>query len=118
MFNKITESLTSFLIKAANKNKRIQVAIFLGIVSPVILIAAFAYNSTYQDLTESALARRKSIASLASTALEQRFNRLTDVGVSLATRVRFRQLVSEEKWDEAIEILKGVREDFPFIERV
>jgi signal transduction histidine kinase len=118
MFNKITESLTSFLIKAANKNKRIQVAIFLGIVSPVILIAAFAYNSTYQDLTESALARRKSIASLASTALEQRFNRLTDVGVSLATRVRFRQLVSEEKWDEAIEILKGVREDFPFIDRV
>jgi len=118
MFNKFAESLTTLLLKAAKKNKRIQVAIFLGIVSPVVLIAAFAYNGTYQDLTESALSRRKSIAYLASTALEQRFNRLTDVGVSLATRVRFRQLVSEEKWDEAIEILKDVPENFPFIDRV
>jgi PAS domain S-box-containing protein len=32
--------------------------------------------------------------------------------------VQFRRLVSEGKWLEAIEILKDVREDFPFIERV
>ena len=95
MFNKLTESLNTRLLKAAKKNKPIQVGIFLGIVSPVVLIALFAYNGTYQDLTESALSRRESIAYLASTALEQRFNRLTDVGVSFATRVRFRQLASE-----------------------
>src|SRR5207237_8037056 len=29
-----------------------------------------------------------------------------------------RQLVSEGKWDEALEILKNVRVDFPFIDRV
>src|SRR6266511_1995864 len=118
MFNKFADSLTPLLLKAANKNKRIQVAICLAIVSPVLLIAVFAYNSTYQDLTDSALSRRQSIAYLASTALEQRFNRLTDLGVSLATRVRFRQLVGEGKWDEAIEILQSVRKDFPFIDRV
>src|ERR671914_610122 len=118
MFNKLTESLNTRLPTAAKQNKWIQVAIFLGIISPVVLIAIFAYNGSYQDLTESALSRRQSIAYLASTALEQRFNRLTDVGVSLATRVRFRQLVSEENWDEAIEILKEVRVDFPFIDRV
>jgi signal transduction histidine kinase len=118
MFNKLADSVTHLLLKAANKNKLIQIAMGLPIVLPVILIAIFAYISTYQALTESALSRRQSIASLASTALEQRFNRLTDVGVSLATRVRFRQLVSQGKWDEAIEILQDIRKDFPFIDRV
>ena len=118
MFNKFTDSFTPLLLKAASKNKRIQVAICLAVVSPVLLIGAFAYNSAYHDLTESAFSRRQSIASLAATALEQRFNRLTDVGISLATRVRFRQLVDEGRWDEAIEILSGVGKDFPAIDRV
>jgi len=43
---------------------------------------------------------------------------LTDLGISLATRVRFRQLVSEGKWVQAIEILNDVPKDFPFIDRV
>jgi signal transduction histidine kinase len=118
MFNRIAEPLTTLLLKAAKNDKRIQLAIFLAIVSPVILIASFAYVRTYQDLTEAALSRRQSIAYLAATALQQRFDRLTDIGVSLATRVRFRQLVSDGKWEEAIEILKSVRQDFPFIDRV
>ena len=118
MFNRLAEPLMALLLKAAKRSRWIQVAIFLALVSPVVLIAALAYNRTYQDLTESTLSRRQSIAHLAASALEQRFNRLTDIGVSLATRVRFRQLVGEEKWDEAIEILKDVRADFPFIERV
>jgi signal transduction histidine kinase len=118
MFNKLIDSLTPFLLKTANKNKWIQVAMGFPIVFPVILIAIFAYHSTYQTLTESALSRRQSLATVASTALEQRFNRLTDVGVSLATRVRFRQLVGQGKWDEAIEILQDVGKDFSFIDRV
>ena len=104
--------------QSRSDNKRVQITIVLAIVSPVVLIAVFAYNSTYHDLTEAALLRRKSIAILTSTVLEQQFTRLTDLGVSLATRVRFRQLVSDGKWDEAIEILEDVVKDFPFIDRI
>jgi len=104
MVNKFVDLLAPLLLKARSDNKRVQIAIVLAIVSPVVLIAVFAYNSTYHDLTEAALLRRKSIAILTSTVLEQQFTRLTDLGVSLATRVRFRQLVSDGKWDEAIEI--------------
>jgi len=118
MLKKLTDWLTSFLPKAASKNRPFRVAICFAIISPVVLIAVFAYNSTYHDLTEAALSRRKSVAALASTALEQRFTRLTDLGVSLATRVRFRQLVSEGKWNQAIAILTDVGTDFPFIDRV
>jgi signal transduction histidine kinase len=118
MLNRIAASLGNLLLKAAKNNKRIQVAIFLAIVVPVIVIGVFAYLGAYRDLTEFTFSRRQSIAFLAANALEQRFDRLTDIGLSLATRVRFRQLVSQGKWDEAIEILKDVREDFPFIDRL
>lgn len=118
MLNKLNNGLVSFLLKAANITKRLQLAIGLSIVLPVLLIAVFAYNDTYHDLTESALSRRKSIAMLASTALEQRFTRLIDLGVSLGTRVRFRQLAAHGQWDEAIKILKDVGRDFPFIDRI
>src|SRR5688572_30407483 len=118
MFNRFTAALSSVLVKAGKEDKRIQIVIFLAIVFPVIVIGAFAYFGTYQDLTDFTLSRRQSIADLAAAALEQRFDRLTDIGTSLATRVRFRQFVGERKWDEAIEILKDVPKDFPFIDRV
>ncbi len=118
MFKRFVDSLSDRLVRAAQRNQRIQLASFFAIVLPVILIGASAYFQTYQDLTELTLSRRQSIAALAATALKQRFDRLTDIGVSLATRVRFRQLVGDGKWLEAIEILKAVRQDFPFIDRV
>jgi hypothetical protein len=118
MFDGFGESLNSNLLKFAKKKRSARVAIYLAILFPILLIAAFAYFETYQNLTEFALARRQSVAELAAAALEQRFDRLTDIATSLATRVRFRQLVSEGKWDEAIEILKGVRDEFPSIDRI
>jgi signal transduction histidine kinase len=118
MFKRLVDGLNSLLTRLAKKNKLIQVTIFLAIVLPIILIGASGYHQTYQDLTELTLSRRQSIAALAATVLKQRFERLTDIGVSLATRVRFRQLLNEGKWDEAIQILNSVREDFPFIDRV
>jgi PAS domain S-box-containing protein len=118
IFTGIEKLFRRFLLKVAEKNKRIQAAIVVTIVSPVLLIAAFAYFTTYRSLTERTLSHRQSIASLAATVLEHRFDRLTDIGIALATQVRFRQLIGEGKWDEAIATLKSVREDFPFIDRV
>lgn len=118
MLTGIEKSFRQFLLKVAEKNKLIQAAIIVTIVSPVLLIAAFAYFATYQDLTDLALSRRQSIASLAATALEHKFDRLTDLGIALATRTRFRELVGQGKWDAAIAILRSVPEDFPFVDRL
>jgi C4-dicarboxylate-specific signal transduction histidine kinase len=118
MLNRIRKLSSDLVLEAGKNNKRIRVAIFLAIVVPVILIGVFTYLQAYRDLTEFTFSRRQSMAFLAANALEQRFDRLTDIGVSLATRVRFRQLVTEGKWNEAIEILKDVRENFPFIDRI
>ncbi len=118
MFKTFINSLANRLVKGHKKNWPIQSVVFLVIVSPVIFIAIFSYTKTYSDLTNSTLSRRESIAYLAATTLKHQFDRLTDIGTSLATRVRFRQLISEGKWDEAGLILKSVPKDFPFIDRL
>jgi signal transduction histidine kinase len=84
----------------------------------VLLLASFSYITSYRDLTNFALSRRQAIAYLAAATLKEKLDRLTDIGISLATRVRFRQLVGQGKWIEAVEILRTVPKDFPFIDRV
>jgi signal transduction histidine kinase len=118
MFESIAGSLGSWLRKAAKANKRVQTALFLLIVSPVVLFATVGFIGTYRDLTDFTLSRREAIARLAAIVLEQRLGRMTDLGISLATRVRFRQLASEGHWVQAIEILKDVPKDFPFVDRI
>ena len=117
MFKELTTWLRNPLFKA-RKNWTIILVVFWASVSPVILIAAFSYTRAYRDLTDSTLSRRQAIAYLAATALKGNLDRLIDIGVSLATRVRFRQLIGEGKWDEAVEILRSVPKDFPFIDRL
>lgn len=118
MFKRFADWLTSLLFKEDRQNWIAILTVFFIIVSPVILVAVFSYVKTYQDLTDFALSRRQSIAYLAATNLKEKFERLVDLGVSLATRVRFRQLIAAQKWEEAIGILREVPDDFPFIERV
>lgn len=115
--NRWIESLSALLLSAGEQNKALQFGIFSVILLPVILLAVFGCLKTYRDLTESTFSKRQAVAQLAATALEQRFNRLTDIGVSLATRVRFRQLVGDGKWLEAVEIMKDVPQNFSFVDR-
>jgi signal transduction histidine kinase len=84
----------------------------------VIALAASSYRAVSEQLTEAALSRRSSVAYLAATTLTEKFDRLIDIGVALATRVRFREMVEAGRWDEAIAILRAVPEDFPFIARI
>ena len=45
-------------------------------------------------------------------------DRLVDIGVSLADRVRFRELIGAGRWTEAVRILDRVRDEFPFVDRL
>jgi PAS domain S-box-containing protein len=83
-----------------------------------ILLALLGYRSIDRELTDAALSRRASISYLAATVLSEKFDRLIDIGVSLATRVRFRELIGAGQWAEAGEILKDIPENFLFIDRI
>ena len=85
---------------------------------PVVLVVVFSYVRTSEELTASELSRRQAIVGLAAATLQEKFHRLTDLSLSLATRVRFRQLVEAGDWQEAIKILQSVSRDFSFIDRL
>jgi PAS domain S-box-containing protein len=88
------------------------------IVFAFVLLGLLGYRSIDRELTDAALSRRASISYLAATALSEKFDHLIDVGVSLATRPRVRELIGEGKWAEAGEFLEDIPGNFPFIDRV
>lgn len=85
---------------------------------PIVLIASYSYMEMRSQLTRAALARRESIAEMASAMLMEKFTSLEELGVSLATRVQFRRLVQDGRWEEAIDILRAIPEHFPYIDRI
>jgi signal transduction histidine kinase len=80
--------------------------------------AASSYREIDRELTAVALMRRETVAQLTATILAEKFERLTEVAVSLATRVRFRELVAAGKWAEAIELMRAAQHALPHIERL
>ena len=104
---------------APASGRRVWLAAILAVA--VLGIAGISWNryiTLERELTDAALARRVSLAALAATILSERFERLVDIGVSLATRVRFQELIAAERWVEAARIVRRVPEDFPFLDRV
>jgi PAS domain S-box-containing protein len=84
----------------------------------IVVTAALSYRAIDRELTEVALSRRVAVAQLAAVTLSEKFGRLTDVAISLATRPRVHELVTEGKWNEATDFLHTVPQDLPFIERL
>ena len=104
--------------KERDRSRLTILVVSLASTCPVILVALFSYWKTSEELTVSELSRKQATVTLAAATLEEKLNRLTDLGVSLATRVRFRQLVEAGKWQDAIKIVEAIPKNFPFVERL
>lgn len=98
--------------------RAVQFTLIAVVFLVAIILAALSYRAIDRDLTAAALSRRDSVSYLAATTLASKFDHLTDVGVALATRVRFRELIGAQRWTEAIEIMKDIPADFAFVDRV
>jgi signal transduction histidine kinase len=96
----------------------LQLAILPGLFLLGIFVAVDNYRSIDRELTAAATSRRSSLSYLAATTITEKIDRMVDVGVSLATRVRFRDLVAQGEWTEAVKIMAGVPKDFPAIVRI
>lgn len=92
--------------------------LFLLIVLPAAAAAVLSAHRLEQAMRHEELERREALAVLSAAVLKERFDRLVDLGVSLATRVRFRDLVAAGAWEEAAAILESVSRDFPYVHRV
>ena len=93
--------------------------IVLALVSAAIVATTVqSYREIDRELTGVALLRREAVARLAATILAEKFGRAIDTGISLATRVVLRELVADGRWVEAMQIMRSVPHDLPFIERL
>jgi signal transduction histidine kinase len=91
----------------------------LSLISAAIIgTALHSYRDIDTELTAVALTRREAVAQLMAATLAEKFGRVVDVAISLSTRVRFRDLVVQGKWVEAVEIMRSVPQDLPQIERL
>ena len=103
---------------AARPGVRLSYAVAAVLLAGVCVAAARYYGTVKNELTEVALARRGVVAQLAAATLSERLDRMLDLGVSLATRGRFAELVAARQWDEAIQIMKSVPAEFRFVEHI
>lgn len=90
-------------------------------VAAVLLVGVAVvgtYRMVHQELTRAALARREAIATLAARVLQEKFDHVADLGMSLASRTLFRQLIREGKWPEAAATFKDIPMRFPFVNRI
>jgi len=104
----------AFLVRA----RRSYALVLLLALVVIVFTAAQSYRSIDRELTEAALSKNAALAELAAVTLSEKFDRLVDIGVSLADRVRFRELIGAGKWTEAVRILDRVRDEFPFVDRL
>ncbi len=95
-----------------------QAIVLLAVVTAIVMTAIYSYRAIDREFTESALSRRAALSYLTAAVLAEKFDRLADIGISLASRVRFREMVETGNWAEASKILTSVPADFPFIDRI
>ncbi|MGH7844720.1 MAG: PAS domain-containing protein, partial [Candidatus Binatia bacterium] len=114
----LTDWLTRVLFKKDGNNWPGILAVFLALISPILLLTILTYRQVYGDLTSISLSRRQAIAYLAATSLREKLDRLRDLGIYLVTRVRFRRLVQAGDWKQAIEFLRSEPKDFQFVDRI
>ena len=84
----------------------------------VIAAAAYHYRNIDSELTAVSMSRREAVAMLVAATVTEKLGRVTDVAISLSTRVRLQNLVAEGKWVEAIEVMRSIPQDLPYIERL
>jgi PAS domain S-box-containing protein len=107
----------NLLVRDGKKNWPAIALLYIMIVLPILFLAAYSSLRAHQDLTRLVWSQRLDLAYLTAATLQEKLHRLTELGVSLTSRARFRQSVSDGQWDAAIQSLSNVPRDFPFIER-
>lgn len=101
MFKRSTHALVELIHSPGRKRRMARGILYLSITAPVMLLAAVSYKEARKDLTEVIILRRQAAAYLSAVTVKEKLDRIVEVGVSLATRVRFRQLIEEGSWAAA-----------------
>lgn len=105
----------------ANRNRPFNIIlIFLLFLLPLLILALFNYAQTRRSLTELSLSRRQAIVVPVMIALQERLDRLVELGISFSIHPKIRENIAKGKWDEAAQIFQIFKDvtDEPFVDRI
>lgn len=85
------------------------------LIAPTFLISFFSVLRLRTQLDELTLSRRLAMVDLTAVMIHDRLDGLSDLGKSLASRVRFQQQITAGRWEDAILLLRSVSRDFPYV---
>lgn len=100
------------------RKELVQFLAFFIILTPTVSIIFVNFLTAKAQLTQLTYERRQAIADLSASMVKERLDRAVDLGVSLATRVQFRQYIQAGRWDDAVKIMEQVPITFPVFDRV
>ena len=95
-----------------------RVLLFLFILLPVLLVEVYSYVRICQDTKDRIYEQRRSVVSLSEHVLQEKLGRISDLGLSFATRPLLYRHVDKHEWNEAVDLIERIPADFPFIDRV
>ncbi|MFN8313390.1 MAG: PAS domain S-box protein [Cyclobacteriaceae bacterium] len=95
-----------------------KIILFSSLVLPVLAIAIFSFYQIQQSTYERVTVNSQELAGLYENIIEYRFDNIRSVGLGFTDNAHFRGHVAQHQWDEAIELLERLPEDFTFIDRV
>lgn len=101
-----------------NINKYSNWKIYLNTLLPVLLVGIISITFTFNNLTKEIVERRSSTSYLGASVLNEKLNRVKDLGISLTTRVKFRNLIQKGDFNGAIDIVRDIPSNFNFIQAV
>jgi PAS domain S-box-containing protein len=116
--NKIIDRIIVFISESKNKRTFILLFVLFLLLNPLIFNTVVDYVRLDGVLSDNLYTERRNTAILVSVLFEEKLSGIIDLGVSLATRVQFRNLIERGEWGEAIKILEAVPDNFQFIDRI
>ncbi|MEI6437278.1 MAG: diguanylate cyclase [Candidatus Omnitrophota bacterium] len=84
----------------------------------ILSLGIRSYHDAYKSKTEAIIEQKKAVSFFVAGLVHDKLDFLVGLGVSFASRPRLVDGITKGDWVEAMSILEGVRENFPFIDRL
>src|SRR3989344_4325121 len=93
--------LRNFLIYQNGKLKRLPLpAVLFLVILPVIFTGVYLSAREFNNQTKAAFARREALAALESLFIQEKFDGVVNIGVSLASRPAVYENIQKGSWNE------------------
>ena len=118
MFEKIPAVLNALLFSKGKKSYFVRGLFLFVAISPVLVLAAFSYAKTSEQLTRFEISQKEFFAKLSATTVSEKISSFIDIDTSLAMNPLLVDAVTQGDREKALGALKGFSTLFPFIEKL